>query len=193
MQVSFQRFLETCIQKTKNDREKEKCMLYTSAEANKLLRALRDEEMAEKMKEAENHKFEAALGENIEDVRPDYSLEATNKKLEEIRNKIVAVKHAINVFNVKTVIVDNITIDMALIMLPQLTDRKRSLYNMKTLPAKKRNRLYGTGTANVIDYTYANFSPEEAEAEYTRISEEIDRIQLALDKVNATEKMEIDI
>ena len=176
-----------------NITKKEKSMLYTSAEANKLLRALKNEETAEKMKEAENHKFEAALGENIEDVRPDYSFAETNRKLEEIRKKIVAVKYAINVFNVKTVIVDNITIDMALIMLPQLTDRKRSLYNMKTLPAKKRNKLYGTGMANVIDYTYANFSLEEAEAEYTRISEEIDRIQLALDKVNATEKMEIDI
>ena len=168
-------------------------MLYTSAEASKLLRSLKSEEGTEKLKEMENNTFQAAIGENIDDVRPDYEFGATNRKLHDIRRKIVIVKHAINVFNATTVIIDDITIDMALIMLPQLTERKQILYNMKMIPPKKRNKVYGMGTADVIDYTYANFDPKEVEAEYERVSKKIDEIQLALDKTNVTKKMEINI
>ena len=47
--------------------------LYTSAEAAKLLRSLKNEEELLLTKEREGYTFAAALGENIEDVRPDYS------------------------------------------------------------------------------------------------------------------------
>lgn len=168
-------------------------MLYTSAEANKLLRSLKDEMDTEDRRERENYIYQAALGEDIESVRPPYDFAVTNARLQEIGSKIAAVKHAINLFNVKTTVVDGITIDMALVMLPQLQRRKTMLDAMRVLPKMKRNQLYGNGRANVIDYTYANFSPDDAEEEYKRVSAEIDRIQLALDRVNTTEKMEIDI
>lgn len=167
--------------------------LYTSAEAAKLLRSLKDEEELILAKEREGYTFEAALGENTDDVRPDYSFNETCEALYEVRRKIITIKHAVNVFNSTTKIFGDTTIDMALIMLPQLSSRKRMLSGMLMLPDKKRNKVYGNGSANVIDYTYANFSAAEVKEEYERVSKKIDDLQLALDKANTTITMEIDI
>lgn len=167
--------------------------LYTSAEAAKLLRSLKDEEDLILAKEREGYTFEAALGENADDVRPDYSFKETCAALSEVRRKIITIKHAVNVFNSTTKIFGNTTIDMALIMLPQLSSRKQMLNGMLMLPDKKRNKVYGNGSANVIDYTYTNFSAAEVKEEYERVSKKIDDLQLALDKANTTITMEIDI
>ena len=45
----------------------------------------------------------------------------------------------------------------------------------------------------VIEYTYANYSVEEAKALADAASDELARAQTALDKVNSTETMEIDL
>lgn len=167
--------------------------LYTSAEAAKLLRSLKEEEELLLAKEREGYTFEAALGENADDVRPDYSFKETCAALSEVRRKIITVKHTVNIFNSTTKILGDTTIDMALITLPQLSSRKRTLNGMMMLPKKKRNKVYGNGSANVIDYTYTNFTAEEVKEEYERVSKKLDDLQLALDKANSTLTMEIDI
>lgn len=48
-------------------------MTYTSAQAAKLLRKLNDEYAALLSKEAKSKEFNAAVGENVESVRPEYS------------------------------------------------------------------------------------------------------------------------
>ena len=48
-------------------------MTYTSAQAAKLLRKLNDEYAALLGKEAKSKEFNAAVGENVESVRPEYS------------------------------------------------------------------------------------------------------------------------
>ena len=75
-------------------------MRYTSSEANKLLRRLTEERDALLVKELKSSTFLAAMGEDVDSVRPDYDYAQTQKELEELDRKIRMVKHAINGFNV---------------------------------------------------------------------------------------------
>lgn len=165
-------------------------MQYTSAEANKLLRKLKEEELFIRRHEIKSSSFNAALGEDVESVRPDYDFARTAAALEDVQRKMRAVKHAINVFNT-TKMIGGMTIDEVLIRLPQLRSRKEQLAEMAMVQPKERVRAYGSGTSTVIDYSYANYDVAEAKAEFERVTEEISSLQLELDKVNATEMMEI--
>ena len=167
-------------------------MKVTSAEANKLLRKLNDDHDALKRMEAESRIFVAATTENLEDARPDYDYEATQRSLAELEIRIRKLKHTINLFNVsQTIDESGMTIDQALIAIPQLSDRKRKLSVMRAAQKKKRNE--NTRSTNLIEYTYANYDVEEAKAAADAAAEELARAQTALDKVNNTETMEIDL
>ena len=91
-------------------------MKYTSAQANKLLKKLNDEYSALLDKEQRSRDFRAAMGEDIESVRPAYDYAKTQARLEELEGAIRRLKHAINRFNT-TQVVDGfgITIDEMLV------------------------------------------------------------------------------
>ena len=57
-------------------------MRYTSSEANKLLRRLTEERDALLVKELKSSTFLAAMGEDVDSVRPDYDYAQTQKELE---------------------------------------------------------------------------------------------------------------
>lgn len=71
-------------------------MKYTSAQANKLLKKLNDEYSALLDKEQRSRDFRAAMGEDVESVRPAYDYAETQARLAELEGKIRALKHAIN-------------------------------------------------------------------------------------------------
>lgn len=167
-------------------------MLFTSAEANKMLRTLRDELSLLQQEESRNCKFNCSVMENIEDVKPEYDFIDISKKMKMINNKIRKIKHAINIFNTTTEVIDDITIDEALIMLPQLNERKNTLHQMLVIPEKKRERAYGSN-ASIIDYVYSNFNHDTVRVEYDRISKMIDEIQINLDQINSTKVFQIAI
>lgn len=73
-------------------------MTYTSAQANKLLKKLNDEHAALLDKENRSKDFRAAMGEDVESVRPAYDYTDTQKKLAELEQRIRKVKHAINLY-----------------------------------------------------------------------------------------------
>ena len=133
-------------------------MKYTSAQANKLLKKLNDEYSALLDKEQRSRDFRAAMGEDIESVRPAYDYAKTQARLEELEGTIRRLKHAINRFNT-TQVVDGfgITIDEMLVYIPQLTKRKSKLLEMKSrLPKERVEEQYGR-QSNIIDYTYTNW------------------------------------
>ena len=147
-------------------------MTYTSAQANKLLKKLNDEHAALLDKETRSKDFRAAMGEDVESVRPAYDYSDTQKKLAELEQRIRKVKHAINVFNATHVIPDfGMTIDEMLVYIPQLTQYGRQ--------------------SNIIDYSYANYDLAAVEADYERVSDELSRAQLALDAVNQRDTFEL--
>ncbi len=167
-------------------------MLLTSSEASKLLRNLNEQYEALKVMENNRMEFIAAVSENIEDVRPEYSYQDMKKQILEIERKIRVVKHAINKFNSTTEVPDfNMTIDMLLVYLPQLSYRKNKLDMMRQKMPKTRFTDYSNSA--IIEYTYANYDINEIEKEYQETFAELSKAQNNLDVLNTTIKMELDL
>jgi hypothetical protein len=168
-------------------------MKMTSAQAAKLLRQLNDELQTLQLRESNSSTFIAALQEDIETVRPDYSFAEMRTAQAELQRKIRRLKHAVNVFNTTTVIPGfDMTIDEMLVYLPQLTRDCGVLSVMKDAMPKVRERSSYSGTA-VIDYRYANYDIAEAGECYTALSEALAKAQTALDLVNNTVEFEVEL
>ena len=167
-------------------------MKYTSSEAAKLLRKLNEEHDTLEAAEQSAGTFIVASGEDVESLRPEYDYNETQKKLDEIEKKIVTVKHALNIFNsTKKLPGYDITADQALIIMPQLTKRKDRLDTMRRRLPKTRET--GIRSGNIIDYCLTNYDPRQAQADFEKASDELAKLQTALDLFNTTETLEIDI
>lgn len=170
-------------------------MLITSAGANKLLKKLQDEKEHILLQEKQNYTYVLSDVEKSEDI-PTYEFETTNKAIEEIDTKITKIKHAINVSNTtnKIKIKDNeYSIDMILVRMAQLNQRKNTLLNMRNIPLKTRLGARTLSNNAMVEYRYANFDVKAANDAYLKIDAEITEMQLALDKYNQTQEFEIDI
>ena len=166
----------------------------TSAEAAKILRKLNEELYSVLQKEEQSKDFLAALGEDPETVRPAYDYAKTSERIREIEAKIRLLKHAINVFNNTTLVPEiNMTIDQALIYIPQLTNRYATLREMMNKLPKVRESaaMYGRGNS-IIDYRYINYDLEQVERDCRACKSELDRAQLQLDLVNSTLPFSVD-
>ena len=159
----------------------------TSAELNKDLKKLQSERSRILELEQMTSLFVAATTENVEEIRPEYDLPATDNVLEEKEKEIRRIKHRLNVFNSTYVIEElGMTIDEVLVYLPQQSERVSKLDKM----AKHTSRLrcsdrYGARN-NLIEYEYANYSQAEAQRLYEAAHKDLVRAQLALDKANTT-------
>ncbi len=166
-------------------------MLYTSAQANKLLMKLNKEHELLCQNEAEACTFIAATVEKPEDARPPYDYAKTQKQLARIEQTVVTIKHAINVFNATHKIPGfDLTADQALAYLPLLRERGYRLNRMANRMAKSRI-VGGNSRSGLIEYEYANYDVEEAKREYFDTMDKVARLKLALEQLNNTETMEI--
>ena len=161
-------------------------MKMTSAQAAKLLRQWNESLKALQRREENTKTFLASLGEDIESVRQaeQAAIEANIRKL----------KHTLNVFNTTTIIPEfEMTIDQMLIYLPQLTNRLEKLSRMKELlPKQRENALYNRNAA-IIDYRYANYDIQTVEKDYEVLAETLAKAQTALDYINNTVLLEVDL
>jgi len=167
-------------------------MRYTSAEANKLLKGLEARIADLKKKENKSCSFHAASTEDPETLRPAYDFEDTQKQIAALEQDVRTVKHAINVFNVTHTLpgFDDMTIDCALIYLPQLSNRVRKLQEMAAALPRERVDSF---RSNIIDYVIANYDIADAEKAYHAEQEKLNAIQIALDAANSGDTMEIDV
>lgn len=167
-------------------------MRYTSAEANKLLKGIEARIEDLKNKEKKSCSFHAASTEDPEALRPAYEFEETQRKIASLENDVRTVKHAINMFNVTHTVpgFDGLTIDQALVYLPQLSNRVRKLHTMAAALPRERVVSYGS---NIIDYEIVNYDIAKAEQMYHSEQENLRNLQTALDRANSDETMEIDI
>ena len=170
-------------------------MKVTSAQAAKILRKLEDERAGLEASENMSRSFKAAVGEDIESVRPKYDYEQTQNAISDIEARIRRLKHEINMFNTSQVIPEfDMTIDQMLVYLPQLSRKHSKLAEMKCVLPKTRAE-YGlrTTSVNIIDYVYANYDIEKVERDYNEVSDLLAKAQTALDTVNNTVTFDIDI
>lgn len=170
-------------------------MKLTSAQAAKLLRQLKDELNTLETHEANSSTFLASTTEDPEELRPAYDYAATQEQIIALEQKIRRIKHTLNIFNSTTVIPEfGITIDEMLVYLPQLTYRLSKLGKMKdAMPRAREYQGYSGSSSGIIDYRYANYDIEAVKADYLKLFDEISRAQTALDLVNSTVQMEIDL
>ena len=168
-------------------------MIYTSAQANKILRTLQEEYDELSAREKQAKRFVAAVTENPEDVKPDYCFLETQDRLMALEKKMRAIKHKINEYNVSHRIEAlDMTIDEALVYIPQLTNLKKKLAGMvKALPKKRVEQSYGS-RSNLIEYEYANYNLSVAKDYYSQISKKLFDAQLALDEANQIPAIELD-
>lgn len=170
-------------------------MKYTSAEAAKLLRKLNEEKDALELEEQRSYVFTASLEEDAETLRPEYDYRQMQEKIDRLDEQIRRVKHAINCFNIRqTVPGFDMSIDQILIYIPQLSRKKQKLSMMKNRLPKQRERADGFGrSSSIIDYSYANYDIQTVKEDYEKAAEELAKVQTALDLINNTETMEIDL
>lgn len=84
--------------------EGETTMLVTSAGAHKLLKRFQEEKEHLLVKERQNNTYVLSDGETDVEI-PEYDFNATNQAIKEIDEKIIKLKHAINLSNVTNKIV----------------------------------------------------------------------------------------
>ena len=169
-------------------------MKYTSSEANKLLKEKNDLLQKLVKKESLVSEFVVSLGEDPKSVRPDYSYQDTQAKVQQLEKEIRTIKHSINVFNTTTIIPEyNITIDEMLVLIPQLTKNKSKLERMASMLPKQRKQSDYYRTSNIVEYTYANFDIATVEEDYLKLTKELAKAQTALDTINNTVTFDIPI
>jgi len=167
-------------------------MQITSKQANKILNKYDDELNNLTYQESKGSTFLASVGEDVESCRPQYNYEEHQKAIAEVENKIIKLKHCINKFNCET-IVDGTgkTIDEVLVYIAQLTRKKAKLYTMSQTPPKDRENR--NMHSNIIDYRYTNYDIDKVKQDYKEVSEELSKVQIALDTVNVTKTFEVEL
>lgn len=168
----------------------------TSSYANKVLRKLQEDKEFWVNKENEEFVYVAALDE--EPVIPEYDYKAVADTIEEIDEKIVRIKHAINVVNTTNEIqVGNkkMSIDTILVRMAQLNKRKAVLDRMRKLQPKTRinTSSYYAQRKSVPEYRYINYDLNLIKKEYEIVDTEISEMQIALDKFNQTFEFEVEL
>ena len=168
-------------------------MKVTSAYANKMIRKLNDDKAFWENKEMNACVYTAATDE--EPVIPEYSYPEVSGKIAEIDERILTIRHALNVNNASNRIQigeRTMSVDMILIRMAQLNNRKFTLDIMrKREPKTRRDARFAPAKKSVIEYEYVNYDLETVKADYENLTAELETLQLALDKYNQTVEIEI--
>ena len=169
-------------------------MKVTSAYANKMLRQLNEEKEYWLTKERNSCTYVVAVDE--EPVIPEYDYQEVTAKIDQIDEKIVAIKHAINFSNATNQIDVNgrvMTVDQILVRMAQVTKRKEFLDRLRrNQPKSRKEPGYGARTLKP-EYQYINYDLGLIRQEFDRVSGELMEMQLALDRYNQTVEFDVEV
>jgi len=167
----------------------------TSANANKLIRRLKEDRLFLTTKERNNCTYDVSADE--EPVIPEYDFEKVNEEIAEIDAKVLKIKHAINLNNVINRIAvgdEMMSIDEILVYMAQLSNRKAVLdFLRKNEPKTRIGQGVYTARKTTPEYRYINYDLDLIKREYEIVDEKIAQMQMALDYYNQTFEFEVDI
>lgn len=157
-------------------------MKMNSDYANKTIKNLQAE--IDSILQAENTNKTYSYGVTEQPMIPEYSFSATQARLSALRDRMAALRHAINLFNVTTKVPEyDLTVDEALGRMSMLNNEKKRLYALLQIPEKTRERVYGSREA---DFVCRNFDLAEVQAAYDSVSQELMQLQQAINIANLT-------
>lgn len=164
-------------------------MRLNSDSANKIIKHLQSE--ADMLLQAERRDCTYSHTPSESPIIPTYSFTDTQAKLKALRDKIAALRHAVNRFNVETMVDGfDLTVDEALGYMSRLNEEKRRLHNLISIPEVTRTRGLG---GKEPDLVHRNFDANEVQAAYKATCKELMLIQQAINVVNLTKEFEINI
>ena len=170
-------------------------MTITLDTAFKMVKQL-NEKIVELRKIRYQRQFFISEESKVEDERPVFDLIENANEIMATTKKLIALKHAINEFNSSfyiTIDDEHITIDSALVYLSVLSSEKMPLADLRFAEETVRaNSRVASGTV-IVEYKYRNFSANDAKKLYDEIDKKIIQIQSALNLVNVTQEIEVDI
>lgn len=170
-------------------------MTITLDTAFKMVKQL-NEKIVELRKIRYQRQFFISEESKMEDERPVFDLIENANEIMATTKKLIALKHVINEFNSSfyiTIDDEDMTVDSALVYLSVLSGEKIQLADLRFAEEKVRaNSRVASGTV-IVEYKYRNFSDNNAKKLYDEIDKKIIQIQSALNLVNVTQEIEVDI
>lgn len=110
--------------------------------------------------------------------------------MDALNDKIAKLRHGINVFNTTTKLEGfDFTVDESLVRMAMLTEKKNRLSRMKGVRELTRSGGYRAEP----EFTKRNYDAALVENEYRKTSDELVRLQMALDKANMSIEFDVDI
>lgn len=115
-------------------------------------------------------------------VDTGYNYEETRRKIEAIEDRERTIKQLLAYSNATTKVDGyDMTISESLVYLAQLSNRKRRMVTLASNLPVSRDVVY-----DKVQYTKALYNVELAKAEVKRLTEEINNLQMAIDRTNLT-------
>lgn len=170
-------------------------MKMTSALACKLIAQLKSEKETYLARERDSSTYTVAAGE--EPYIPTFDFESNNALIAAIDEKVMSIKHALNLSNATSSIKvgdKTYSVDQILVRMAQLSARLKVYDTFRQRLPKERSSLtvrYGT-RRDAVEFTYTNYDITKAQAAFEETEREIIALQLALDKHNQTFEFEVD-
>lgn len=165
---------------------------FTSASAGKYIKSLEDRKSHILAAERRDKTYQCSFGEKPE--APAYDYCATRDEVAAIDAEVLAVRHALHLFNNSAVLPGcGMTIDEALIKLAMMNKELAILSEMRGTPAKRRLSSNRWDSSARVEFEYANFDPAEAERDYLALSAQIADLQLEIDLANQTNTFEVGV
>ncbi|MCR5823986.1 MAG: hypothetical protein K6G60_06090 [Lachnospiraceae bacterium] len=167
----------------------------TSAYANKMIKSLEEDKAYWLQNESESRTYVVAVNESP--VVPDYKYEEVAAKIAELDRKIATIRHSLNLANATAHVKvggKDMSVDTILIRMAQLNSRKASLdWMRKQLP---KTRLTGNSYSVktiAAEYRYINYDLAVVGRDYEAVTSELMELQMALDRYNQVELIDVDI
>lgn len=170
----------------KQAKKEDETMKVCNSEAMKKIRELEEKKRLIVRAEETRSRVSYREGEEMRKTRYDYA--AARREIGEIDGEIRRIKHALAKANCETVLDGfGFTLGEALVCLAQYNAEYARLSELSSYEKLSR-RITANG---VLEYTECLYDPEEAERDQEKLYAEICRLQVAIDRANLTNLVEI--